>query len=44
MHKKILLGMAAVAIACMIAGAGYRFGKALAHTGPQQGVETPVAG
>ena len=29
--KKILLGMARVAIVCMVGAAGYRFGQHLAH-------------
>ena len=29
--KKILIGLAFVAILCMVGGAGYRFGQYLAH-------------
>lgn len=29
--KKILIGVALVAILCMVGGAGYRFGQYLAH-------------
>ena len=29
--KKILIGLALVAILCMVGGAGYRFGQYLAH-------------
>jgi hypothetical protein len=29
--KKILIGLAVVAGACIIAGAGYRFGRTMAH-------------
>lgn len=29
--KKILIGLALVAILCMVGGAGYEFGKYLAH-------------
>lgn len=31
MFKKILIGLAAVAILCVLARAGYEFGKRLAH-------------
>jgi hypothetical protein len=38
MFKKFLIGFGGVALACLIAGSGYQFGKALAQRDAQ--VET----
>ena len=34
MFRKVLIGMAAVLLGCLLAAAGYRFGQALAQAGP----------
>jgi hypothetical protein len=42
MLKKILIGLAAVAVLCVLARSGYEFGKRLAHEDKAEAAQTPA--
>jgi len=44
MFKKVLLGLAAVAIACALARSGYGFGQYLAHKDKAKDPQTSATG